>query len=275
MDDGAAAAHKLAAVLPSDVVSLNTAPAAELIALAIGLTGFDAATTDQLSERERRDLTLDVLADLMTGTKPGETRLFILEDLHWVDPTTLELIDRALDRAKSRNVMVMLTARPSFHDRLLDDPRIFKLQIGRLDRSDAAAIARALLGPSRLSTILVDRIVEAADGIPLFVEEIAKTVAAEGEVRGTGKGEADTSIPLTLRDSLMARLDRLNRSKALAQVAACIGREFSYPLVRAVAELEESALQAALDGLLHAEIISQRGVPPHSVYKFKHALLQE
>ena len=144
----------------------------------------------------------------------------VLEDAHWIDPTTLELIEQCLDRIAAARVLLLLTSRPDRQPEIAAHPHITRLTLNRLDRVGVEAIV-ARLGGDRLPSETIDAIIARTDGVPLFVEELTKTVLETGEA----------NVPASLHDSLMARLDRVPEVKEVAQTAACIGREFSYKLL--------------------------------------------
>ncbi len=217
-----------------------------------------------LAPPARRQRTLEVLIDQLLGLAARDPVLLILEDAHWVDPTTLELIEQSLDRIAARHVMILLTSRPDNQPDLAAHPHVTRLTLNRLSRGGAKSIIKRL-GGEDLDEKIVDSIIARTDGVPLFVEELTKAILETGE----------TSVPASLHDSLMARLDRLPEVKEIAQVAACIGREFGHILVSAIAGKEEQDLHAGLDKLADAQIIFRRGSPPNAQYSFKHALIRD
>ena len=188
----------------------------------------------------------------------------VVEDAHWIDPTTLEMIEEGLDRSAATRVLFLLTSRPDRQPALAAHPHVTRLTLNRLGRAGIEAIV-ARLGGDRLPPEMIDTIIARTDGVPLFVEELTKAVLETGE----------TAIPASLHDSLMARLDRIPEVKEVAQIAASIGREFDYPLLAAVVDRTEPDLRSALDKLAAAELIFRRGTPPDARYVFKHALVQE
>src|SRR5262249_29965920 len=201
------------------------------------------------------------------------------EDLHWVDPSTLEVLTLLLDQVPTTRLLVLLTFRPEFTPPWGNRSRLSQLTLSRLGRSQVEAMVERVTGGKSLPSEVVQQIVAKTDGVPLFVEELTKTVIES--VASTGSiGSQDRMslqaipIPATLQDSLMARLDRLGPAKEIAQLGATIGREFSYELLQAVAP-DDARLRQALAQLVHAEILYQRGQPPQTRYLFKHALIQE
>jgi hypothetical protein len=189
------------------------------------------------------------------------------EDAHWIDPTSLELLDLTVELVRSLPALLTVTFRPEFQPSWNGQPQVTMLALNRLDRKDRTALIEHIAGNADLPDEVIDQIAERTDGVPLFIEELTKSVLESG-VPAVG-------IPTSLHDSLMARLDRLSSVRQVAQIGAVIGREFSYPLVRAVSRLPEDALQNALGELVVSELVFQRGTPPDAVYIFKHALVQD
>jgi predicted ATPase len=207
--------------------------------------------------------------------------LFILEDLHWTDPSTLEFLDLFLDQIPSTSICTLLTCRPAFQPSWHHRSYLTEVTLNRLSRHQIARMAEQVAGGKHLPTAVVQRIVEKTDGVPLFVEEMVKAVLESGVLQETDNQYELTgslsalAIPATLQDSLMARLDRLVTAKAVAQYAAVIGRQFSYQVLQAVSQLDETVLQHELKRLVDAELLYQRGLPPQATYTFKHALIQD
>ena len=207
---------------------------------------------------------LDILVSQMLGVAARQPLLIVLEDAHWIDPTTLELVQQCLDRIATARVLILLTSRPDRQPALAAHPHVTRLSLNRLERAGVEAIVTAL-GGERLPLETVGAIIARTDGVPLFVEELTKAVLETGE----------TSIPASLHDSLMARLDRIPEVKEVAQIAACIGREFDYQLLEAIAARPGAELASALDKLAAAELVFRRGTPPAATYNFKHALVRD
>ena len=207
--------------------------------------------------------------------------LAIWEDLHWADPSTLELLGLLLDQAPTARLLLVLTARPEFRPPWAPRSYVTPLTLTRLLRPQVEELVLRMTGGKPLPAEVLRQIVEKTDGIPLFVEELVKTILESGLVREEAERYVLTgplpplAIPTTLQDALMARLDRLAPVKAVAQLGAVLGREFSYALLRAVAPLDEATLQHGLAQLVEAELLYQRGMPPQATYLFKHALVQD
>jgi predicted ATPase len=191
----------------------------------------------------------------------------VFEDAHWIDPTSRELLDLAVERVRTLPVLLIVTFRPEFQPPWTGQPRVTMLALNRLDRSERTALVEHIAGDKTLPEEVVDQIVERTDGVPLFVEELTKSVLESGVPL--------VGIPATLHDSLLARLDRLSSVRRVAQIGAAIGRQFSYELLPAVSRLPEDELQAALARLVASELVFQRGTPPDAIYSFKHALVQD
>jgi class 3 adenylate cyclase/predicted ATPase len=207
--------------------------------------------------------------------------LAVWEDLHWADPSTLELLSRLLDYVPSARILTVLTGRPEFRPPWAPRPHLAQLTLNRLTRPQVEVMLRQLTGGKPLPPEVVQQIVTKTDGVPLFVEELTKMVLEAGWLREREDhyelvGAAPRlAIPATLHDSLMARLDRLATAKEVAQLGATVGREFSYEVLRAVAPMDEARLQRVLAQLVEAELLYQQGIPPQATYRFKHALIQE
>lgn len=215
-----------------------------------------------LSAARRRERILAALVDQLLGLAATAPVLLLVEDAHWLDPTTLELVERARERCDHARVMVLLTSRPEGEPAPAGRPWSARLALGRLGPSDAAAIVGRLAGGS-LAEGLLATILARTDGVPLYLEELTKAVLEAGA--------APTAVPATLQDSLMARLDRLGRDKEVAQIAACVGREFDPEVVAATMGRRGAELAGAIDRLVDAELVFRRG--PRCV--FKHALVQD
>ena len=238
--------------------------AAPLIADLIGLDGTGRYGKLDLTPDAQRTRTFEALVQQLLGLAARQPVLLVLEDAHWIDPTTLELIEQCLDLIAAARVLLLLTSRPDHQPELAAHPHVTRFTLNRLGRTGVEAIV-GRLGGDHLPTETIDAIIARTDGVPLFVEELTKAILETGEV----------TIPASLYDSLMARLDRIPEVKEVAQVAACIGREFDYALLAAVADRSEPDLRSALDKLAAAELIFRRGRPPEANYTFKHSLVQD
>jgi class 3 adenylate cyclase/predicted ATPase len=233
-----------------------------------------------LTPPQRRQRTLEALSlQIETLTRQNPV-LMIFEDAHWIDPTSLEALGRAVDRIKTLRVLLIVTFRPEFAPPWIGRPHVTALTINRLAQRDIDAMIDRVVGNKQLPANIRRDIIERTDGIPLFVEEMTKAVLeaeGEGEARRTAGAVPSpaVAVPASLHASLMARLDRLGPAKEVAQIGAAIGREFSHALLAAVVRRPEAELDAALDRLIQAGLLFRQGLPPHATYLFKHALVQD
>jgi class 3 adenylate cyclase len=233
------------------------------------------------SPQRQRQKTLETIVAILQEHAEQQPVLFILEDLHWTDPTTLELLNLVIEQIPTASVLVLLTCRPTFQPSWSHRSYLSEITVNRLSHTQVAQIVTCITDGKTLPQEVLGQIVEKTDGVPLFVEEMTKAILEAGylkEVHGhyelTGSLRALT-IPVTLQDSLMARLDRLVTAKGIAQLAAVLGRQFAYALLQRVSQVDAMTLQRELGRLVDAELVYQRGVPPHSTYVFKHALIQD
>jgi class 3 adenylate cyclase/tetratricopeptide (TPR) repeat protein len=233
-----------------------------------------------LDPQQRRQRTMEALLAQIEALARSEPVLMIFEDAHWTDPTSLELVGRILERIVALRVLLLITFRPEFEPPWIGLPHVTALTINRLGRRDIDAIIDRIVGNKLLPPDLREEMIDRTDGIPLFVEEMTKAILeaeSEDEARRTAAAipSPRLAIPATLHASLMARLDRLGPAKEVAQIGSAIGREFSHPLIEAVAGKSEAELEIALDRLITAGLLFRQGVPPHANYLFKHALVQD
>ena len=204
----------------------------------------------------------------------------IFEDAHWIDPTSLEALGRAVDRIRALRVLLIVTSRPEFEPPWIGPSHVTPLTINRLAQREVDDMIDRVVGDKTLPASVRRDIIDRTDGIPLFVEEMTKAVLEaenEGEARRTAAAipSPARTVPASLHASLMARLDRLGPAKEVAQIGAAIGREFSHAMLTAVMHKAEKELGSALDRLIAAGLLFRRGVPPHATYLFKHALVQD
>jgi len=205
----------------------------------------------------------------------------VFEDLHWCDSSTLEAIDSLIERLPACSIMLVMTHRPEYEPPWLGGQHVHAVQLTRLGKRQCAEIVGGVTKGKPLPDDVLNEVVEKTDGVPLFVEELTKTVLEGGFLVDTGNAYEyepplpPLAIPATLKDSLMARLNGLSLLKQVAQIGACIGREFNYALLVAVAQVPEDELRNALQELVESELVFRRGAPPDSTYVFKHALVQD
>jgi class 3 adenylate cyclase/predicted ATPase len=235
----------------------------------------------ELSPQKQKELTLDALGEQVLGLAADQPVLMILEDAHWIDPTTLETVTSIIERIERAPVLVLVTYRPEFDPPWTRRDNVTVITLKRLPRMQGQAMVERVSGGKAMPEEVVAEIVAKTDGVPLFVEELTMTVLEAGFLEDAGDHWVldgplpPLAIPATLQDSLMARLDRLSPVKEVAQIGACIGREFSHELLAAVAPMGDNALDEALQQLVTSEIILRRGGGSDMHFVFKHALVQD
>lgn len=230
--------------------------------------------------RQRRAY-MDAMVSILKDRSLKQPLLFVVEDLHWVDPTTLETLRELVDVADRHNMMMLFTCRPEFESPWKDHRSVRTMPLPRLDPEQTRTLCKHVAKSKQLPDEVVEQIIERADGVPLFTEELTKMIIGSGLLEEDGNTYVLTgplpplAIPATLQDSLMARLDRLAAVKEVAQVGAVIGRSFSYELMHYVFPVEDAVLKHSLGQLVAEEIIERSGDTVHGEYTFKHALVQE
>jgi class 3 adenylate cyclase/tetratricopeptide (TPR) repeat protein len=235
----------------------------------------------KLSPQKQKEKTLDALAGQVEALARRQPLLMVLEDVHWIDATSQELLDMFLGRLPLLPVLLVVTYRPEHTPAWVGQPNVTSLTLNRLGRRQGAELVGKVTGGKALPQEVLEQILAHTDGVPLFVEELTKSVLESGLLREAGDGYLlqaplpALAIPTSLRDSLLARLDRLAPVKEVAQIGACIGREFSYELLARVSALSNELLEAALPKLTEAGMVYRRGTPPNATYTFKHALVQD
>jgi class 3 adenylate cyclase/ABC-type transport system involved in cytochrome c biogenesis ATPase subunit/tetratricopeptide (TPR) repeat protein len=278
--DGAAANLDRLEALLGDAQTVGT----ETLALMAGLLGIDAAArypAPGLAPQQQRQRILESLVQQPALLSQAQPVLIVLEDAHWIDPSTLELMQLSVERLARSRVLILVTARPEFTQDFGRRHEVTRVPLSRLGRAQIAALSRRVAHGKALPEELVREIAAKTDGVPLFVEEITRTLLESGRLREIEDAFVidgplqSLAVPDSLSDSFLARLDRLQPVKIVAQTAACIGREFDYALLAAILPLPESELQEALQKLTDAEIVFRRGTPPQASYSFKHALLRD
>jgi class 3 adenylate cyclase/predicted ATPase len=234
----------------------------------------------ELAPQRRRQRTLEALVSQIEALARSTPVLMVFEDAHWSDPTSLELLGRAVDRIRTLSVLLIVTFRPEFEPGWIGQPHVTSLSLNRLAPREVGAIIDHIVGNKPLPANMRQDIIERTDGIPLFVEEMTKAVLeaeSESEARRAAAlvPSPALAVPASLHASLMARLDRLGPAKEVAQIGAAIGREFSHPLLAAVVRKPEAELQTALDRLISAGLLLPQGCAPYATYFFKHALVRD
>lgn len=255
--------------------------AAALIGDAMGLPHGQDLALAELTPQDRKARTFEsVLAEFERLSHERPT-LMAFEDAHWIDPTSLDLLAAAVERVRSLNAMIIITARPEFTPPWPDHAHVTTLSLSRLDETEGEELVARSAGGVRLPAEVAQRILERADGVPLFIEEITKTVVESGLLERSEEGFAlagalpDLPIPTTIHASLLARLERLAPVRDVAQIGSAIGRQFSRALIGRLTDLSEARLDQSLAELIEAGILFARGAGPEARYVFKHALLRD
>jgi predicted ATPase len=278
-DTSSAKQEKLAALLGDSAAASDDLA---LIGELLSLSTMPASPTLELSPQGKKELTFEALLRQLEALTRKQPVLMVFEDLHWIDPTTRELFDRIIVRIENLPVLLIATIRPDFASPWTGQPHVTMLALSRLGRRDGAALVRQLVAKATaLPLEIIEEIIERTDGVPLFLEEVTKLVL-EAAISNTASGNAvplpgtRLAVPPTLQASLMARLDRLGpAAREVAQIGAAIDRDFPYELLLAASQRGEAETRAALDGLVAAGLVFQRGTPPAAEYQFKHALIQD
>jgi class 3 adenylate cyclase/predicted ATPase len=234
-----------------------------------------------LTPQKRKEKTLDAQLAQVEGLAARQPVLMVWEDVHWSDPTTRESLDLLIDRVLTRRVLVIIAFRPEFAPPWIGRPHVTLLSLSRLPERHRAEMITYLTGGKPLPEEIADQIVHRTDGVPLFIEELTKTVVESGILREASDHYAiagpvaPLAIPTSLHGSLLARLDRLASTREVVQIGAALGRSFSHQLISAAAQIPHGELDDALKQLVSAEMIFRRGTPPDAEYTFKHALVQD
>jgi class 3 adenylate cyclase/predicted ATPase len=235
----------------------------------------------QLTPQQQKQRTLDALVAWLLAEAERQPIAVVWEDLHWADPSTLELLGLVLEQTPTVPMLSVLTFRPAFPAPWPTHSHMTPLTLNRLERPQVKALIAHLTDGKTLPAEVVEHLIAKTDGVPLYVEELTKMLLAsdllrqEADVYVLTGPLAHVAIPATLQDSLMARLDQMNMAKEVAQVGAVLGREFSYEMLQVIASQDDETLQTGLAQLVEAELLYQRGRPPRAKYIFKHALIQD
>ena len=270
---------KLEAVLAQATNDLSEA--APLLAALLSIPTHDRYPTLNLTPQKRKEKTLRAFVAQVEGLAARKPVLMVVEDAHWIDPTSQELLDLTIERVPTLPVLLIITFRPEFAPPWMGRPHVTLLALNRLGPRQRAEMINRVTSGKRLPSGIADQIIDRTDGVPLFIEELTKTVVESGIVQ-EAEGEyamagpvSPLSIPTSLHASLLARLDRLGPVRDVAQLSAILGRQFSHELITAVAAMPPSQLDDALAQLERAELIFRRGTPPNAEYTFKHALVRD
>jgi class 3 adenylate cyclase/predicted ATPase len=250
---------------------------ADLLGIHVGSRHVLAA----MSPLQKKGLLFRAFLAQLEGLAVCGPVLVVLEDVHWLDPTSRELFDQMVERFQRLPVLLVATFRPELSPPWTGFPHVTLLTLNRLALAQARSLVERVTGAKALPPEVLEQILARTEGVPLFTEELTKAVLESGLLGDAGDRYVldgplpPLAIPATLHDSLMARLDRLGPAKEVAQIGACMGREFDHELLAAVAPLTEADLVAALDRLVTAELVFRRGIPPATTYIFKHALVRD
>src|SRR5215468_339267 len=255
--------------------------AVPLLAALLSIPTGDRYPPLSLTPKKQKEKTFHALVAQVEGLAAKRPVLMVSEDVHWKDPTSLELLDLTVDRVASLSVLLIITFRPEFIPPWTGRSHVTLLNLNRLPLRHRTEMITHVTGGKVLPKEIANQIMDRTDGIPLFIEELTKAVVESGVLTETGDGYgvvgpvAPLAIPTTLHASLLARLDRLAPTREVAQTAAALGRTFSHELISTVATMSKPQLDDALARLVAAELIFQRGAPPDAEYTFKHALVQD
>ncbi len=239
-----------------------------LIAAMLSIPTDGRLPTPELASEAAKERLLDLLLEWLRLRSTRRPLLFIVEDLHWVDPTTQDLLGRFVENGGDESILAMFTFRPEYDPPWKGKTRQTQMALTRLSRRQVTEMVRAQSGTNQVPSAVVDQIVERTDGVPLFIEEFAKVLTEPGASQGI-------AIPATLQDLLLARLDRMASNKDVVQLAAVIGRSFSYVMIHAASNLDEPTLRLELDKLVRAGVLQSKGAGQNCTYTFKHALIQD
>ena len=270
---------KLETVLSQGTNDLRKA--VPLIADLLSIQTDDRYPALDLTPQKRKEKTIAALVAHVEGHSAREPVLIVFEDVHWSDPTSREMLDLIVDRISTLRVLVIITFRLEFTPPWLGRPHVTMLNLNRLAPKQRAEMIVHVTGGKALPKEIADQIIDRTDGVPLFIEELTKTVIESGALADSGDRYTVTepvpslAIPMSLNASLLARLDRTAPMREVAQIGAALGRQFSHELISAVAGMPRQQLENSLAQLVSAELIFRRGTPPDAEYTFKHALVQD
>ncbi len=263
------------------LVSLRTEQTKSIVpplAVLLSIPITDRYAPLDLTPEQLKSRIFSALLALLQASAEQEPVILVFEDVHWADPTSLELLERIRDNAKNWRMLVILLHRPDLTLPWAEQPNVTSLAINRLDRVQVSSMIESLIEGRVLPQTVIEQILAKTDGVPLFVEEITKAVV-ESTIGGSNEDHSDMqaalAVPDTLHDSLMARLDQLAPVKTVAQIAAVIGREFSFELLKTVAPFPENEVDAAIDRLLASGLVFRSGHVSEQSFAFKHALVRD
>jgi class 3 adenylate cyclase/predicted ATPase len=255
---------------------------ASLIARLLSISIDDQNGLSTLTPQQIKNKTIDKLLKVILSLSAKRPTLCIFEDVHWIDPSTLEFLELAISRIDRARILLVVSHRPEFRHTWSTQANLTVHSLTRLSRSEVTRMIKEILTDGSLSQQILDQIIEKADGVPLFIEELTTSViSAPKQNRQHQNGSVEPTlleasrVPETLHDALMERLDRVAESRKLAQIAAVIGREFSYDLLSAASRTDETELRSALSQLEEADVIYRTGPSPYVRFAFKHVLLRD
>jgi class 3 adenylate cyclase/tetratricopeptide (TPR) repeat protein len=269
---------KLKAVMLGDPA--ERAEAASLIAALFALPVSRYASV-ALSPQKQKERTLEVLVGQLRSLCQRKPVLIVFEDAQWIDPTSQDLVDALIPQVKEMFLFMIITFRPEYTPHWVEQSHVATLSLDPLEQREGAELVNNVTEGKSLPREVLDNIVARTDGVPLFLEELTKSVLESGMLRAVGDQyalqdpELAQEIPTSLRDSLLARLDRLSSVKSVIEIGACIGREFSFDLLARISSLHREELEEGLRMLTEAGLVYSRGAPRHATYAFKHALVQD
>ncbi|UFW85695.1 AAA family ATPase [Bradyrhizobium barranii] len=270
---------KLEALLTEANADLSEA--VPLIADLLSVPTGDSYPPLSLTPQKRKEKTLQVLLAQLEGLATRRPVLMVFEDVHWIDPTSLDLLDLVVDRVATLRVLLIITFRPELAPPWTGRSHVTSMSLSRLSRPQRAEMIMQVTGGKALPQEIAEQIIDRTDGVPLFIEELTKAVIDSGILADAGdrfdarEPVPRLAIPTSLHASLLARFDRLAPVRELAQIGAALGRSFSHELISAVAAMPQQQVDGALTQLVRAELVFQRGIPPDAEYTFKHALVQD
>jgi class 3 adenylate cyclase/tetratricopeptide (TPR) repeat protein len=260
----------------------DPAESASLIARLLSILTEDQSDLSALTPQQIKNRTIDKLLELILALSAKRPTLCIFEDVHWIDPSTLELLELAISRIDRARILLVVSYRPEFRHTWSTRANVTLHSLTRLSRSEVTKMIKELLREGSLSQQILDQIIEKADGVPLFIEELTTSIISTPKQNGQRNNDSveptpfgAAKVPDTLHDALMERLDRVAHGRRLAQIAAVIGREFSYDLLSAASRTDETDLRFALSQLEEADVIYRTGVSPSVRFAFKHVLLRD